>query len=1232
VQTTLLGLAIAVILALVAALLAPVVVDWNHYRSAFENEATRLTGLRLKVTGPIDARILPTPLIKLHYVEISVPGRPPLLRADALELELGLSALIRGRLQASEAHLVAPQLALGLDRSGALDWPALPPSLSPDELSVSRLSIENGKITLTDASSGTWVMLQNFAFEGDVRSLVGPFSGEGSFVAGTEPYRYRMSGGRDDIGGGMRLRLDLDPLNHPLTTNLDGTVAFNRGVPQFAGTIALTRPVGVALSNGERVMSNPWRLASAIRATPAAASLKDFTFQYGPDERAINFAGDLELTFGDRPRFAGEIKALEVDVDRAMAAPDLTHRPPLILLRDFIESFAATAALPFPGALRVGIDGVTVGGTTVQALRGTLRFDDGGWGLDGFELRAPGLTAVSLSGRLQRTPQGVAFTGPAALDSADADTLLAWLGGRAATPSGQTGALTARGDITIAVDRLAVEGLTATLSGESVAGSAAYTWPQGDRPAAVNVDLHATKLDLDALTSFAETAIDGSGFAVPRAGALALDIGDATLAGVEARGIKTQIKFDAGAMQIERFSIGALSAGGLGDAALTIGGRIDELSSQPRGRLTVDLDAGTLDGLAEMTKRFAPQVAVVLRGAAARLAPAKVHAGITVERAPAGSTAKLDLTGQLGLLRLALNGDAGGDPAHPAAANLALTGRLDADDANALTALFGLSHAVGVDQLPGRLTLSVTGPLNGDLRVDAQTAASGFNAALRGAIHLGDPNAPSSTFQVLASAADLTPLQQAMTGQPGAAVPLSARAGLAISDGTLSFTQLAATIGKSSLRGRVDVKLADRLGIDGDIQADSVDAARLAALLLGLPGQPTVVPAFGQGPGQTTSAGPLWSTKSVGAGAFTALDGGVTFKFDHASLTPTLVADNLTGAVRFGSSEIVIDNLAGRLAGGALAGQLSFRRNADGLVSHGHIELADAVAATLLPSGGRAGDAKVTLKLDGDSIGANPAALIAALHGGGTIALRDARLAGLDPAAFAAAIAAADQAGAIDPARMSAVVRAALDGGQLAVPQGDAAVTIAGGKAGIANVTLHGQNDSTLALSAALDLANTGVDARMVLSAPPPARALINMRPELGIALNGPLGAPARSIDIAALTGWLAQRAAELQTRRLEAIEADGRLPAVGRVDRPTAPALRAPVHGSLVESGTQLSVPAPQTLSLRGVGLPPELPVAADGAATGQIKPRPVAPPAASRGAVPSLLAPLESLFHPKN
>ena len=1182
-QTTLLGLAIAIILALVAALVAPLVIDWNRYRAPFETEVARLTGLTVRV-GTIDARILPSPIIKLRDVVIGDPGRGPQLRAGALELEVRLAPLVRGRIEATEARLVAPQITLALDRSGALVVPSVTRAVRPEQLSISRLSVEDGSIVLSDAVSGAHAVLRNLSFTGDVRSLAGPFRGEGAFAVNGEPFTYRLSGAQADDGSGFRIRLGAEPQDQPLTTTIEGALTFDGGVPQFAGAIALSRLVGVTLSTGQRVMNDPWRASGTIKATPASATLQDLALQYGPDERAINFSGNADLTFGDHPHFTGSVKALEVDADRALAEPDVTSRPPLLVVRSFVEAFVAAAKPPIPGDVALTIDGVTVGGTTIQSLHGKMRFDGNGWTIDALDLRAPGLTDVSLRGMLKQTQKGFAFTGPASLQSADAGALMVWLGGRSVSSSTQIGTLNAHGDLTIGSDKLAVDQLAVTLDRENLDGRLAYAWPNDNQPAVVDADLHATRLNLDALSAFAGSAADAGGFTLPRAGSLNLDIGKATFAGVDAQAIKTQIKFDAGALQIERLSVGTLAG-----AALDIKGRIDELSSQPRGRVNCDLDARTLDGFATLIDKFAPQAASMLRRGADRLSPAKIHAVVTVDKASVGSDAKLELNGQIGLMRLELNADAQGDRSQLGAAHLHGEGRLNADDGTSLAALFGIDRILGVDQLPGRARLTIDGPMKGDLRVDAALAASGLDTAARGLLRLGGEGTPKGTLQMLATVADLRPLQQAMTGQPGDAVPVSARAAVAISGSALSFTQVAASVGKSAVRGRLNVSLAAPVTIDGDVSADNADGARVAALLLGLPRQ-------------AAGSIPYWSSGIVGAGAFSGINGAVTFKLDHAAFASSLNASDLKGVVQIRSSEIELDDLAGALAGGRLSGRLSFRRNADGLVSHGHIELAAADAATLLHSDNKAVAGRLTLKLDGDSIGATPAAAVNSLHGNGMVALNDANLGGLGPAAFVAAMRAADQANVIDPARIQAAVKAALTNGRFVVSEGDVPITITGGKAGTANVILHGQDNSALSITGTFDLNTGAVDARLSLSADPPPHALIGNRPELTMLLTGPLTSPAQSIDTSALTGWLALRASEFQTRRLELIEDNRRKDVIGRPIRPSFMDVRPKPRGTLTESGIVVGALPPATgaqkLDLLQPELAPPLPIPAPRAA----------------------------------
>ena len=100
VQTTLLGLAIAFIIALMAALIGPYFIDWNQFRPQFETEATRVVGAPVRVGGELDARLLPTPSLRLRSVVVGGANDLGKVRADKLDVEFSLGSLMRGEWRA----------------------------------------------------------------------------------------------------------------------------------------------------------------------------------------------------------------------------------------------------------------------------------------------------------------------------------------------------------------------------------------------------------------------------------------------------------------------------------------------------------------------------------------------------------------------------------------------------------------------------------------------------------------------------------------------------------------------------------------------------------------------------------------------------------------------------------------------------------------------------------------------------------------------------------------------------------------------------------------------------------------------------------------------------------------------------------------------------------------------------------------------------------------------------
>jgi uncharacterized protein involved in outer membrane biogenesis len=1137
VQTTLLGVAIAIILALVTALVGPLFIDWNNYRSEFETRASRLTGLDFRVIGAIDARLLPTPTVTLQGVEFGRPDEGSKVRARLLRIEFALGAFARGEWRIADARLEGAEFSAGLDDSGRIAWPLPKLGFDLEAVSIARLQVQDARATLADAASDSRLVLENLDFTGELRSLAGPIKGDGSFVIAGQRYPYRIASSRIGGDAGTKLRFTIDPIGQPLSAEADLSISIERGVPRFDGNVQLARAVGRAPAGAGSLIVEPWRVTSRVKGDSTAAAFEQIEFQYGPDDRAIRLRGGADLRLGRQPEFNATLSSPQIDLDRVLALPETMRRRPLAAVKTFAESLLAASRLPIPAALNLSVDSVTLGGATLARLAAEVKADAGGLDIKGLELRGPGMSQLRLSGHLGAAATGVQFAGSAKLEANDPRGLAAWLGERSDEQSASAGPLRFAGRIAVGAETITIEQLKLDVDRMTVAGRLAYTWARDDRPARLEAALTAPEIDFDRIQAVAKAVLGDTAFDWPREGALSLKIARALVAGVEAKQAEVDMRGDANGFEIAR-----LAVADFGGATLAVKGRIDAAPRSPRGALTLDVDARALDGVLMLVEKIAPAASEQLRRSASRLTPLTLRAVLGLDPAAADSTAaKLKIDGRAGTLRVQAEASATGDTvtrgtlAALAAAKLEFSARLDGDDGGALIELAGLDRILMAEKRPARLTLAAKGPLDGDLAVEAQFAAGAANIAGKGTVRVGDGE-KEAELSVKLTNANLRAPRPTPAGRPAEPLPASLTARLALREGMLRLTDVTGTVAGASVRGRLALGLQQQpVSIDGDIEVGALDLPAAIGAVIGMPAQ-------GEGTvasGASANASALWPAEPFEQ-PLPSFSGEVAVKAARVALTPKLSARDVRGTVHFGQAQLSLQDVEGSIAGGRLSGELTLLRRADGLTARTRVRLVDANAAELLPGDGSlSGRLRIDVAAEGS--GMSPVALMGSLAGSGSFTLESARLPRLDPAAFDNVVRAVDQGLPIDAIRIRDRMDAALARGSLGITSAEGEITISEGQARLSNSTVRAQR-ADLGANGSVNLIDRALDARLTLFAAGGAASAEDIRPEVGIMLRGPIDTPKRTIDVAALASWLALRAVEQQSKKLDVLE--GRTPA----------------------------------------------------------------------------------------
>ena len=1124
VQTTLLTLGIAMILALVAALVGPAVIDWEQYHAEVEEQARQIVGVPVRVKGAIDVRLLPTPSVTLGDVQIGPADSSRKVSARGLSMELSLGNLMRGEFRANQVTLDRPEVRAGLDKSGALQFPGLALNFDPDRLAIERLTIADGQLLLTDAASGGTLAVEGLNVSGEVGSLIGPFKLEGTFTASGEHYAYKFSGGRRGDDGGMKLRLAIAADERALDFQSEGTVWFDDGrSPRFEGTAALSPIVGRKDAGGHVILSEPWTVvAGKVKASPSAVQFDKLEMSYGPEARVLRVNGEATLGLGREPRLSATVAARQIDFDRVLPSGE-QQQSPFETVKRLVDELAAVPAPPLPVHVIVGVDSIMAGGATVSSLHGDVEKAADGWTLNRLEMRAPGATQVLINGKLTLVADQhkEEFQGPVNVDSNDPAVFFAWIEGRSATGRPPFGPMRGSGTVTLGHERVAVDGIKAEFDRKSLQGRVAYRFASEAAPARLDAALSGAELDFDRAFAIGSALFASTSFDRPGEIALALDIDRASYAAVEARKAQATLTYDRSGLKIERLSIADIAG-----TALEASGHLDNAAGTWRGSLDVAVAAPRLDGVTVLADKFLPQAwqpAVVgaLRKYGPRMAPLKLNGKLDVEPRPGATsgrtTAKLKLTGAIAGINTVIEGSGSGEISDPAAATMLIGGRLDAPDGRALASLIGLDAIATADSRPARVTFMVDGAADKTLVVNGRFNSPDLYASAAGTM----ATSGNGTLDVAFRAADAKLPRRTGT----ASVPADLRARLAIDGPEVAINDLAGKIAGASVKGAVTVGIGEPLHVNGEIDADQADAGELFAILTGAP--------------RAAPSSPEWIAEPFGKPAAPPMDGHIAFRVATAQWLAGAPARDVAGTIKFDPSGFALIGMTGSLANGRFGLDGDLHHDRAGVVLHSHVKVTNAELPVLLGSMLRVPAAgRLSLEADLQAQGLSPASLVGSANGSGTLTMENLEVGGLDPNAADVVLNALDNDHSLasNPTKIAQIANAALDAGRLKIASVATPIILADGRAQLTKMQATAQNTDISCLIS-LDLADWQANGHFDITAAPRKSAPNAERPVMTVTARGPLTAAKRTVDVTGLVNWATQRAIELETKRLDDAE-----------------------------------------------------------------------------------------------
>lgn len=837
------------VVAVLAALAAPFVIDWNGYRADLESYGRKLTGRDVRIEGPITARLFPWPRLTAEEVTIAnLPGlaESQFATADRIEVKMALAGLLSGSIQVDSIDIERPRLSFERNAAGTGNWRFAPAdNLSANDLlgrvKLDRITLRNGTVRLIDRRRGGVVQLDDFNASLSAPDVRGPWRMRSLSLYGGRSLDISLntSSWKQDLP--FRFGLRVAPADSSgLVYSFDGE---NQG-DRLNGTVRVepaSSGDGKADAEGQL---RPLVLTAKIDAGFESIALDDI--QIAPQDVTAGgtmMSGSARLSLGAAITASAELESPRIDLDEIAGARTralLREGEGFVLANDLLALIPD--AVSVDGSIKV--TSLKAGGENLENVELALAGDKEKLTVRRFRADLPGRSAALIEGVFLPGGDGGEFTGTLAAESSDLRLLTGWLWpeGKAGVDrlwKGDRGRMKLQTDLSLRPSRLRFTKTQYELDG--VRGGGDLTVALGGRKS-IDLRVKTDLLDADRYMPPAQT----SGIATlwplllpsPSAPDLRLSVQSDKLSmnGVEAENITVDLASGANGLDLRTVRIGSV-----GGARLDASGLVIDTGQGSDGSVGVEVAAedprGLLRLIGALPKDGEPAWAAALGKTAMKgTFSIKPGAGGVPEMA-------IDVAGTTGVLDFSATGALAG-AAVLSDMDVKGAAEIKAPDGASLGQLIGFKP-VGTDQSPARLVMTGSGSLAKGFITDLQVQAFGANLGFNGAIGAGPVIDGKATLR----STNALPLLAAI-GLPAAALP----SGILVLDGSLKNAAGEPFAGSFSGRlGESELSFDGSLDATGKVTANiatgSVTATDvLAAALLDWNGQqPSAETAFAAG-------------------------------------------------------------------------------------------------------------------------------------------------------------------------------------------------------------------------------------------------------------------------------------------------------------------------------------------------------------------------------------------------